>query len=67
VYHAGKVEPFAASTANDTAASNDGTPLAPRASPAARARPADLPRLELRISYLEGRRHVPIVELERAA
>jgi transposase InsO family protein len=61
VYEASKVEPFAASAANDTAASNDGTPLA------ARAAPADLPRLELRVSYLEGRRHLPIIELERAA
>jgi hypothetical protein len=61
VYEAGKVEPFAASAANDTAASTDGAP------PAARGSPVDLPRLKLRVSHLEGRRHLPIVELERAA
>ena len=36
--------------------------------PACGPRPAhgDLPRFGLRVSYLEGRRHLPIVELYRA-
>jgi hypothetical protein len=58
VYEAGKVEPFRAQSANDTCARDP--PPAPSAH-------ADLPPLELRVSYLEGRRHLPIVDLVRAA
>ena len=58
VYEAGKVEPFRLRAANDSATRDPPNP------PPAHA---DLPRLELRVSYLEGRRHLPIVDLDRAA
>jgi hypothetical protein len=58
VYEAGKVEPFRLRAANDC---NERDP------PKADLARAELPRLELRVCYLEGRRHLPIVELGRAA
>jgi transposase InsO family protein len=58
VYEAGKVEPFRLRAANDS-------PM--RDPPGRRSAHADLPRLELRVSYLEGRHHLPVVELHGAA
>jgi hypothetical protein len=59
VYEAGKVHPFLHSHAANDSGERD-PPLTPSV-------PANLPRLELRISCLAGRRYLPIVELARAA
>jgi len=76
VYEAGRVVPFFAAGAQHATAANDSTPDAldvqvvparGATSPAARASPADLPKLELEVTFLEGRRHLPIVKLRRAA
>jgi transposase InsO family protein len=76
VYEAGRVVPFFATGAQHATAANDSTPGAwdvevlpanDAASPAGRASPAGLPKLALEVTFLEGRRHLPIVKLRRAA
>ena len=76
VYEAGRVVPFFAGAEKHVAAANDSTPgsvgadelpSTDCASAGARASPADLPKLELEVTFLEGRRHLPIVKLRRAA
>jgi len=76
VCEAGRVVPFFSATEKHAAAANDASPGAvtvemavasERVTTAAGASPADLPKLELEVTFLEARRHLPVVKLRRAA